>query len=700
MKALARFRATETDPSSRTVFVIEDDSARASRRPHMGVREAGGYENITVSLHRMGPTGPRLVASDTYASGELKVSARDGGKGRLALRLLERHVDDLTSALVVAGPHYGHNGVFLDGLLKLQVPFAVELRPSAVVDLLDRKGRRCVVRDLVVHARLRVAHVEHPLSGDQARFGLAALGRVSYRGRAPSSLIVAQAGAIPGIHRGTVIALGWPDELPSESLLRAIWWARLIRPAVRRTERRARGDETRTKVVPVNSRPAGGLDVRANIALAQEHDRAAGNSQRVASEARLRGVLGAGSRTVNVAELFAGAGGMGLGFLLADGGARYRLAYSGEVHPIYVNTLKSNHAELRRILPDGEMFVPAVTRPVDLRSAGTLKQMQEEVAAVGGVDVLIGGPPCQGFSMSNRNSGWSRNPNNALVNVFVHYVEAVRPAVFLMENVQGILWASNNDSNRRVGVVEHLARRFARAGYSVFPKLLDSVWYGVPQFRSRFFLLGMRGDLGYHREDFGDWGPFPHPSHGPGRSSSYVSVADAIMDLPKIGNGRSEDEMPYDAAHRKGVDHNAFLSQMRQGATRGLITDHVTSRHSDYVLDRYRRIPPGGNWSSIRESFTNYSDVDRTHSNIYRRLALRIPSVTIGHYRKAMLIHPTQTRGLSLREASRLQSFPDWFRFSGSPGARMGGLVHKQQQLANAVCPLVSKAIAEFILQL
>jgi site-specific DNA-cytosine methylase len=97
---------------------------------------------------------------------------------------------------------------------------------------------------------------------------------------------------------------------------------------------------------------------------------------------------------------------------------------------------------------------------------------------------------------------------------------------------------------------------------------------------------------------------------------------------------------------------------------------------------------------------TNYADISRTHSNIYRRLRWSEPSITIGHYRKSMLVHPSQHRGLSLREASRLQSFPDWFRFAGAVNEHSGGLVHKQQQLANAVCPLVTKAIAEFLLEL
>ena len=117
------------------------------------------------------------------------------------------------------------------------------------------------------------------------------------------------------------------------------------------------------------------------------------------------------------------------------------------------------------------------------------------------------------------------------------------------------------------------------------------------------------------------------------------------------------------------------------------------------MIERYRRVPAGGNWEDIAASLTNYANVSRTHSNIYRRLEWMKPAITIGHYRKSMLVHPDQHRGFSLREASRLQSFPDWFRFAGGT-SRDGGLMHKQQQLANAVCPLVTKALAELILKL
>lgn len=280
----------------------------------------------------------------------------------------------------------------------------------------------------------------------------------------------------------------------------------------------------------------------------------------------------------------------------------------------------------------------------------------------------------------------------------MRYVGKLRPPIFLMENVQGIVWTSKSGNNNSLSVAEYALKKMKAFGYLVFPKLLDAVWYGVPQYRTRFFLLGIHKDVGYSAEEFNGWGPFPLPTHGPVAERPFVTVREAIGDLPAIGNGHGQDEMDYSEPTAKA--DNGFLKLMRRGATKGRILDHVTSRHAEYVIERYKRIPAGGNWQDIAEMMSNYAQLERTHSNIYRRLEWDKPSITIGHYRKSMLVHPEQHRGLSLREACRLQSFPDWFRFAGTVDGQSGGLMHKQQQLANAVCPFVSKAIAEFILEL
>ncbi|CAB3783996.1 hypothetical protein LMG28688_01758 [Paraburkholderia caffeinitolerans] len=514
-------------------------------------------------------------------------------------------------------------------------------------------------------------------------------------------------GGIQGDNRGTltgVTSLNLDETL--KKLAQLLAWTRWIRLAVRRANRQRQVPTSSTSVLAdeARSKPTGiDISFRANRRTAEGRDKRDAQQRSLLPDhpLNLRRRLTQEKKILNVVELFAGAGGMGLGFLGAHGsdGRGYRITGSAEIQPIYTQTLRQNHAYMQATGLVQPGSTPAEYAPMDLCSRQVRERLESMARTQGDVDVLIGGPPCQGFSSANRNSWSSSNPNNRLVDAFLDCVEHMAPKVLLMENVQGILWTPRDESSSDLSVAAHVLERLGDMGYQVFPKLLDAVWYGAPQNRNRFFLLGIHRDLGYSSEEFGAWGPFPKPTHGPGTGKAFVTVRDAIADLPKLGNGDDIDERPY-ASDEDRLSQNAFLQAMRAGARADVIWDHVTSRHADYVIERYKAIPQGKNWEAARELMTNYADVERTHSNIYRRLAWSEPAITIGHYRKSMLIHPSQHRGLSLREAARLQSFPDWFRFAGTPTGTAGGLMHKQQQLANAVCPSVTKAVAEFILDL
>lgn len=613
-------------------------------------------------------------------------------------------------SVVVAGPVYGCNSWFLAGLAERGLDYVVEVRPSTRLAPATDAGTAngaSTAASLLGAPEWREIELPAPYAAAPLRYSAAAVAHVVLSDGRIGRLFAAQTGGILGIHRGTIFGLASRLRVDVSDLLRVVGWVRWIRPATRREERKslpAPPAQAASKECAGFRLNGTRLTVRANIALARRQDTRAPWQQGALplQATQRRGVLASIASVLNVAELFAGAGGMGLGFLLAgDGRQRYRLIFSGEVNPIFVETLRRNHDALAAQRKGERVdFVPERVEPVDLRTADALSLVRRASRAHEGLHLLIGGPPCQGFSNANRNSWHSANPYNHLVGVFLDYVEELRPRVFLLENVQGILWTPKGGRSSAMSVVTHLARRMAAAGYEVFPKLLDAVWYGVPQYRSRFFVLGLHSDLGYRRDDFGEWGPFPVPTHGPGCSREYVTVREAISDLPPVGNGDLTGERPYEEPALAEYRSNTFLEFVRRGAGRGVITDHVTSRHADYVIERYRRIPSGGNWQDIADALTNYADVERTHSNIYRRLQWNGPSITIGHYRKSMLVHPMQHRGLSLREACRLQSFPDWFRFCGGTSPGKGGLAHKQQQLANAVCPLVTKALAEFILGL
>lgn len=686
-------------PLPSTFWVLEDTSS-------YNEREAGrrnGSAPIEIRLYRVRRGHPELIGRTSYLPGS--ESRTREFKVALAFELLKRA--KVRKGIVVSGPRTAGGGVLLKGLAELGLDFVVALPPSAAHDSKESdkvKAGRAVLASRLARAKWNAAPFSAPHSA--ACYELADLGRVSYAGLRGLRCIALSTGGIADFRRGLVVGVtSLAPIVPSDVAARLLGWTRWLRFVRRRWQKQeiAAGQPATAPATRVDSAAQLVVDLtaRVNLKIAKklDHETAVGQSNGFWDSIDVRKeCLAEGRQRLNVVELFAGAGGMGLGFLMGGGTETgYRLLFSGEIDPIFVNTLRVNHGFLRSRKCVKEDDVPEDTYPIDLRSPAAMEHVQAAVRDFGGVDVVIGGPPCQGFSSANRNSWSSRNPNNKLVDTYLDYVVRLRPRVLIMENVQGILWTPKHDAIDRLSVAGHVAERLASAGYRIFPKLLDAAWYGVPQHRNRFFLLGIHSDLGYAQDEFGEWGPFPRPTHGPLASRPYVTVRDAIADLPPIGNGADSEELPYRTAKAAG---DSFLSQMRRWAPSGAIWDHVTSRHADYVIERYKKIPSGGNWSSITDMMTNYADVGRTHSNIYRRLAWDEPSITIGHYRKAMLVHPEQDRGLSLREASRLQSFPDWFRFAGGTERVEGGLTYKQQQLGNAVCPLVTKAVAEYLLKL
>jgi DNA (cytosine-5)-methyltransferase 1 len=211
---------------------------------------------------------------------------------------------------------------------------------------------------------------------------------------------------------------------------------------------------------------------------------------------------------------------------------------------------------------------------------------------------------------------------------------------------------------------------FKKIGYTCSWEILDASDFGVPQTRSRFFLIGSK---------HGKAVEFPQVTYKP-----KATVKQAFDDLPKLENGANEDKLEY--SHKARTN---YAKSLRGELTS--CTGHLVSKNSNSVIERYAYIPQGGNWENIPETLMeNYTDRNRCHTGIYYRLTENAPSITIGNYRKAMVVHPKEDRGLSVREAARLQSFPDDYQFVGSIG-------FQQQQVSNAVPPLLAKAVFETI---
>ena len=274
--------------------------------------------------------------------------------------------------------------------------------------------------------------------------------------------------------------------------------------------------------------------------------------------------------------------------------------------------------------------------------------------------IVFGGPPCQGFSTSNQRTRSAGNKKNWMYQSFISFVKRIKPTWVIFENVKGILETEGGL------FAKEIRKDLERLGYRCEQGLLNAADFGVPQRRSRFFIVArLEADP---------------PSLPIGRKAPVVSVDDAIHDLPALSNGADIDVLPYSSAAL-----SKYARKMRGKLKQ--CGGHLVSRNADSIIERYPFIPPGGNWADIPESMmTTYKDRTRCHTGIYRRLNPADPSVVIGNFRKNMLIHPYEHRGLSVREAARLQSFPDVYEFRGSIGLQ-------QQQVGNAVPPLLAEAV-------
>ena len=345
-------------------------------------------------------------------------------------------------------------------------------------------------------------------------------------------------------------------------------------------------------------------------------------------------------------DIFSGAGGLSLGAEMAG----ISICHAVEINESAAKTFIRNHkgatvhqGDIKDIKPE-DLKVPRKK-----------------------VFVIMGGPPCQGFSLSNTRTRNMENEKNFLFLEFVRLVRKIQPTWFVLENVWGI---TNIEGGKTQSLIE---QHFRDIGYEVSSIVLWASHYGVPQNRNRFFMVGNKNCIKFE---------FPE------KFNYEVTVEEAIGDLPPLVNGQMLDEAPYAKSLEEA---SAYAQQMRMHSE--IATQNYVSRNNDLVIERYKYIKQGQNWRAIPEHLMqNYADKGRCHSGIYKRLIADKPSVVISNYRKSMLIHPFQDRGISVREAARLQSFPDDFYFEGP-------ISHIQQQIGNAVPPLLAKAVFSKIIE-
>ena len=628
-----------------SVARLWDDATHTARRKREGVRLRLARAPIRIRISRLEHgCWEELLAREYQPKGKI------GERNCLAFDLFDQCRHRLRRPLLVVGSPYCLADDFLHQVLARDATVAASIPPRAAREMMDIQN----------WSILSSTNWSRYQSSAGASLMPIALGELE------GQLFVFDSEPVPLPRRGTKFLAYFGPKARLNELARV---ATYPKGTIYRSPNSIGSTPPRRKR-KISSMPS----QRPNMAVALQQDArlsSFGASVSSCSDNRTKRFL--------FVDIFAGSGGLSLGFLSATN-AQYELCLAIDISPICIKTLTNNLTGLKgRQGITGSVHSNAI-RIADLSQCKTVDHILSPALNCRSIDVLVGGPPCQPFSSARRRPA-SRSEAQ-LIYSFARAVDLVQPSVFILENVQGILWRDSSGASP----AWKLMQRMIKGGYRVATRVLDAVWFGAAQHRARAFIVGLHPRIGTNidPED-----AFPSPHYTGSQTRPYKTVFDSISDLPEIPNGHSCLDIPACADSSNGDN----MPSAR-------VLDHVTSCHADYVLDRFRRIKPGENWTAIQDMMTNYSRKERTHSNIYRRLEWNKPSVTLGHYRKSMLIHPDQDRGLSLREALRLQSFPDWYRLWGHEEHLAIGLDRKQQLLANAVPPVLARAIAEQIVRL
>lgn len=390
-------------------------------------------------------------------------------------------------------------------------------------------------------------------------------------------------------------------------------------------------------------------------------------------------------KKVLVFDVFSGAGGFSCGFEMAG------CSVIGAVeHDRWAaDTFAYNHPAAKMFLGDIESFSDEALRA----------QMQRP-------DIIIGGPPCQGFSVCVKNAGDPKDPRNSLFVEFIRMARIFSPTVLVMENVPNIVKAKTKSG---VEVVSIIREEFEAMGYHVYYDVLSASDYGVPQMRQRFILIASKQEL---KE------PFPPKTHfvSDGISENVDGLKrcpvlwDAISDLPDIEAHEGAEVMEYS---RQPV--NDYQAYCRSGSTK--LYNHLAMKHTRRLIDRFSQMTWGQSVSDITDerlkqrkrngngvvSDTPYDQNNRRmHPD---RICHTITAAFYGNF-----VHPYKNRNFTAREGARIQSFPDSYVFLGKPTVVSKKLLMKEgrtgeaflcqySQIGNAVPPLMAKAIAENILR-
>lgn len=346
---------------------------------------------------------------------------------------------------------------------------------------------------------------------------------------------------------------------------------------------------------------------------------------------------------MNAIDLFSGVGGLSLGFVQEGFDIVLANEIDSEIAVAYVN----NHPKTKMINED-------ITK-LDYKSV--FSKFKDNV------DIVLGGPPCQGFSQKGYRKTID-DERNYLFRYYCKTIEYVQPKYFIMENVPRILTAENGLFKREI------LDLFNNMGYSISCGVLDASCFGVPQNRCRAIFIGKKGTSACDM-------PTPH--------DSKVTIWDAISDLNYLQSGEGEEIQEY-----RFPPQTEYQKNLRRGSH--VLRNHVATSHTNYSINKMKMIPPGHDKDVLPNNMLTKS----IYSGTWSRMKQESQSVTITTRfdtpSSGRFMHPFLDRCITPREAARLQSFPDDFIFYGSKLSQM-------KQIGNAVPPALSRTIANVILK-
>ena len=384
---------------------------------------------------------------------------------------------------------------------------------------------------------------------------------------------------------------------------------------------------------------------------------------------------------MNILDLFAGCGGFSLGFKNAG----FKIKTLIEIDKWACDTLRRN-------------FKNSEVIEADVKKVIKNKSLKSNLSKY---DMIIGGPPCQGYSLCRRGKGEPGDPRNKLVYTFFEYVKYLKPKAFIIENVANLYNAKNKKGELVREVLEDETKKI---GYNFYIKILNASEFGVPQNRKRVFIIGSLKKLN---------DPFPKETHAiNGKINLFEnlkktpSLKNAIYDLPKLESGEGDEIVTKNKANIS--DYVKMLSGEFK-----YIYNHKAMKHTKRMVERFKNIKSGQSVSDVKDEFKpikrNHKTINKkTYDQNNRRLFYDKPSNTITASFYANFVHPVQNRNFTAREGARIQSFPDNFLFLGKPTLVSKKLLQRENrntelhlcqynQIGNAVPPLLAKSIAKHI---